>query len=131
MLPDAVGLVKLIKKAALDAIEASKPVNVFYGKVTSISPLKINVEQKLILGKAQLVLTRNVTDFDTYVSVDWNTGYTNGGTDDEAFSSHRHSVSGKKKITIHNALAVNDEVILVRQQGGQKYIVLDRIGVMK
>ena len=130
-MPNAVELVKIIKRAAVDAIEATKPVNVFFGKVTSVSPLKINVEQKLILGKAQLVLTRNVTDFETYVSVDWNSGYTKGGTDNEAFSSHRHSVSGKKKMKIHNALAVGDEVILVRQQGGQKYIVLDRIGVMK
>ena len=31
-------------------------------------------------------------------------------------------------ITIHNGLVVGDKVILIRQQGGQKFVVLDRIG---
>ena len=34
----------------------------------------------------------------------------------------------EKKIIIHNGLAVGDEVILIRQQEGQKFIVVDRIG---
>ena len=63
MLPDAVELVKTMKKAALDAMESSKPVAVYFGEVQSVSPLKINVEQKMILGEAQLILSRNVTDF--------------------------------------------------------------------
>jgi hypothetical protein len=41
--------------------------------------------------------------------------------------SHKHAV-GKIQITVHNGLVVGDEVILLRQQGGQKYIVVDRIG---
>jgi hypothetical protein len=37
-------------------------------------------------------------------------------------------VSSKgKTITIHNALVVGDEVILLKKKGGQKYIVLDRV----
>lgn len=32
-----------------------------------------------------------------------------------------------QSITKESELAVNDEVILIRQQGGQKYIVLDRL----
>ena len=35
---------------------------------------------------------------------------------------------GKIQVTVHNGLVVGDEVILLRQQGGQKYIVVDRIG---
>lgn len=42
--------------------------------------------------------------------------------------THRHTVTGRKRVTVHNALAVGDEVILARKQGGQQYIVLDRIG---
>lgn len=64
-MPDANELVALLKKAALDAVEASKPVNVYFGEVLSASPLKINVEQKMILGEKQLILSRNVTDFTT------------------------------------------------------------------
>lgn len=32
-----------------------------------------------------------------------------------------------QKILIHNALQTGEEVILLRQQGGQKYIIIDRV----
>lgn len=41
--------------------------------------------------------------------------------------THNHSIIGTKTITIHNALKENDKVILLQQQGGQKFIVLDKI----
>ena len=68
-MPDATELVKLLKRTALDAVLAAKPSNIMFGKVTSVSPLKINVEQKMELGAAQLVLSRNVTDFKTKISM--------------------------------------------------------------
>lgn len=127
-MPDAVALVKLIKRAAVEAVNAGKPVEICFGKVTSNSPLKILVDQKMTLGKSQLVLARNVTDFETEVTVDWLTENKSGGSGDSSFASHNHPIKGKKKITVHNGLVVGDEVILFRQQGGQKYIVVDRIG---
>lgn len=144
-MPDANELVALLKKAALDAVEASKPVNVYFGEVLSASPLKINVEQKMILGEKQLILSRNVTDFTTMVTVDWLTEsslsthtHTVQGSDGNGDSinlttgaknlAHTHNITGKKKITVHNGLVVGDEVILIRQQEGQKFIVWDRIG---
>ena len=105
-MPDAVEFVKLVKKAAVEAYEASKPVQVCFGKVAKASPLEIIVDQKLTLGKLQLVLTRNVIDFEAEITID----------------------GEKKKIIIHNKLQVGDEVILLRQQSGQKYIVEDKIG---
>lgn len=128
-----VELIKIIKQAALDAVNASKPVHVCFGKVTSVSPLKILVEQKLPLGKGQLVLCQNVTDYVTTVSIPpeygWATQNRSGGSGDPSFASHNHDiVISKKKITVHNGLVVGDEVILLRQRGGQKYIVVDRIG---
>lgn len=131
MLADMVELMKTIKKAAVDAVNASKPVEICFGKVTSVSPLKILVEQKMTLGKEQLVLTRNVTDYKTYI--------TGGNVQDYYYTgsnlsgsapvspSHVHAI-GKVQITVHNGLVVGDEVILLRQQGGQKYIVVDKIG---
>ena len=50
-----------------------------------------------------------------------------GTESDEVDLKHSHNIKGKKKITIHNALAKGDEVILLRQQGGQKYIVVDKV----
>ena len=103
---DANDILNIIKKAAIDAVNASQPSDFCFGKVISIKPLKISVEQKMTLGTAQLILTRNVTDFKTKITID--------GSD-------------KKEITIHNALQVNDKVVLLKQKGGQKYLVLDRV----
>lgn len=130
MLADAVELMKIVKRAALDAVNASKPVEICFGKVTSASPLKILVEQKMTLGKEQLILTRNVTDFKTSITGGniQNYYYTGSNLSGSApvSPSHVHAM-GKLQITVHNGLVVGDEVILLRQQGGQKYVVVDRI----
>lgn len=146
---DANGLVKTMKKAAVAAVEAGKPVNVFFGKVQSVKPLKIGVEQKMELGEAQLVLSRNVTDFEVMVTVEWDTEEALGthshkikvvneqnadgwnGNElnvEEVDLRHVHGIRGQKRIRIHNGLCVGDEVILIRQQEGQKFVVADRIG---
>lgn len=131
-MPDAVELVKTIKRAAIDAVNASKPVEICFGKVTSASPLKILVEQKMTLGEAQLMLCRNVTDYKTYMTGGNIQNFYYVGTPLNVSTlpvspSHVHAM-GKIQITVHNGLVVGDEVILLRQQGGQKYIVVDRIG---
>ncbi len=82
---DYTPLLRVMKQTAKETGKALCPVEVCFGKVVSESPLKIQVDQKITLGKAQLVLTR----------------------------------------TVHNALNTGEEVVLLRQQGGQKYIVLD------
>ena len=141
LLPDATELTKVIKKAALKAQESTKPVNVCFGTVESTNPLTINVEQKMTLGEKQLVLCRNVTEYTTMVTVQWQTeqeeqlhkhqlknsmDYTEGQD-----KKHTHDIEGTKQMTVHNALEKGEEVILIRQQEGQKYIVIDRIGGIK
>lgn len=164
---DVNDLLNSIKRAAKDAVEASKPVALMYGKVLNTSPLEINVEQKMILHAAQLVLTRNVSDYTTDVTVAWvsndtqlnanhthnlngdisvnSTATINPNPDNEQVSisneisndmsiaqkninlTHAHSITGKKKMIIHNGLKIDDEVLLLRMQGGQKYIVIDKV----
>lgn len=41
--------------------------------------------------------------------------------------SHKHDISGIKTLTICNGLKNGDKVILIRVQGGQRYIVLDKV----
>ncbi|MPN09853.1 hypothetical protein SDC9_157146 [bioreactor metagenome] len=127
LLHDSNDFVNTIKKAAVEAVNASKPMAVVYGKVISSSPLKINVEQKMTLTSAQLVLTRNVTDYKVEMTVDHATEYKSGGTGDSAFASHNHAYTGRKTFTIHNGLVVGDEVLMIQMQGGQRYIVIDRV----
>lgn len=163
MLLDTNDLVKGIKKAAMDAVASAQPSDFCFGKVTNDSPLKIKLDQKLTLGSAQLVLSRNVTDFELQITIDDSTEkaslstshthnanvnvnvnselkpndsnlevintVTSNATISEASSSlsHNHDISGKKTVTVHNSLKVDEEVILLKQSGGQKYLVIDRV----
>ena len=127
-MPDYTGAMDVIKRAAVEAVEAGSPTGIYFGKVLSTSPIQINVDQKMTLGPAQLVLSRNVTDYSTAIETEWETTETQGGSGENAFALHSHRVTGAKLTTIYNGLAVGDQVILMRQQGGQKYIVLDKVG---
>jgi hypothetical protein len=40
--------------------------------------------------------------------------------------THKHSIKGTKSITVHNALKKDDNVILIQQQGGINFVVLDK-----
>lgn len=119
--------VELVKKAALDAVASTMPSGVYYGTVTSIAPLKIALEQKLVLTDKQLVLSSLVKDFAFEMTVDHETETESGGSGEAAFASHNHGYKGRKKYTIHLGLKVGEKVILIRVQGGQQFIVLDRV----
>jgi hypothetical protein len=121
LLYNANDFIKLIKKTAVEAVNASKPANMVFGTVVSPSPLKIMVDQKLILTSAQLALSRNVTDYEVEMTVDHLTEEASNGDE------HDHPYKGKKVFLVHNALKSGEEVILMQVSGGQKYIVLDRI----
>lgn len=80
-------LLQTVKMAAVEAVEASKPCAVVYGTVKSKIPLTINVDQKITLTSAFLVVTYSAKD-------NLNTG---------------------------------DTVVMLRIQGGQRFLVLDKV----
>lgn len=135
-MPKPTNAVELVKKAAVEAVEAGKPVNLLFGQVISASPLKIQVDQKSIYTEKMLVLTRNVTDYEVDMSVSHQTvAITHGHPVVDTYSGggeaspidHKHPIKGRKKFTVHNALVVGDWVVLTRIQKGRKFVVLDRI----
>lgn len=99
------GLVGMIKTAAMEAIENDKPTDLRYGKVVSVSPLKVQVTNQFTIPSSMLVVPKHLTTYEVSVTID----------------------GDKKKMTIHNALQVNDKVALIRQKGGQSYLILDRV----
>lgn len=140
----------LIKQSAMEAMNQSKPLELVFGTVTGSSPLQIKVEEKITLTTAQLILCRNVTTHKVSMTMDWSsesalsdhTHSVSGNTQSAGdlphthgisvttgatTLTHSHSVTGTKDITINNALTVGESVVLVRMQGGQKYLVLDRV----
>lgn len=111
------GLIPIIKQAAIDAVNATQPVQFVFGKVISVSPLKIQVTSKLILGEGNLVLAGSLRKFDFTVTHAGSTG----SADD-----HSHSVNLSTTIRIDNSLKKGDSVILARMQGGDRYLVIDK-----
>ncbi len=151
---DANTMVKAVKRAAIDAVNAQKPMGMCLGEVVSTAPLQIRVDQKMTLTKAQLILTGAVCDHTVEMTVDHTTGaalenadiahrHMYSGTTEESgdsFSgvteragagdlSHTHPYAGRKTFTVHNGLQVGEAVLLLRCDGGQKFIVLDRTEV--
>ena len=130
MLADTNEFVETLKKAAIKAVEAQKPVKFCFGEVKSISPLKILVEQKIPLGEAQLILCQNVTEHKIHISVEniQDFFYEGESQNSMRLDPSRFRAIKRMPVTVHKGLVVGDNVILFRQQGGQKYLVVDRVG---
>ena len=178
-------LLQILKRIAREERESADLCNILIGTVTSANPLKIRISQKIELDEDFLVLSRNVTDYNTDVSLDVNTdsvsiahthgvdftsqtgGSTNhvhgvniesqlGGKPDpdhkhtvtgntssvdishthgvvgvtqSAGGSHSHKVKGRMTVTVHNALKQGEKVLLMMEDGGQTYYVIDRVVV--
>lgn len=96
------------------------------GVVETVNPLSIRLDQKETLTEEFLILTDLVRDYDVDITVNHTTENKSGGSGDAQFESHNHAYSGRKRITVHNGLAVGESVILIQQSGGQEFLVLSR-----
>lgn len=131
---DTNALVSAVKQAAVEAVKAEKPTAICFGKVLSASPLSVQIDQKLVLSEAQLVLTSLVSDFSVPMTMAFNTEnyYFTGAKPPDSGTApvsplHKHAVNGKKNVTVHLGLSAGESVLLLRADGGQKYIILDRV----
>ena len=107
------------------------------GKVKTPTPLTIPSGRKMELGPTKLLITNAVREYKVDMTVDhWTDDeaehthavhdtYTGGGSSDP--TAHKHAYVGRKKFTVHLGLKAGEKVLLLRIQGGQQYIVLDRV----
>lgn len=145
-------IAELIKEIATKAVDASNPVAYYYGTVLAVSPLQIKVSQNLILSEEFLVVPKSLTNYEISIYIDTSTENTktntkhthlinysddtiNGSTQKNVESeigefdnTHAHKLKGVKNITFYNALKVGEKVILARAQGGQEFIIIDKVG---
>lgn len=80
-------LLEVIKQAAKEAVEQAEPTAVVLGTITKLIPLTVQIEQKLVLTKDFLMVTKET-----------------------------------------KASLTKGKVILLRVQGGQKYLILGMEG---
>jgi hypothetical protein len=135
---------------------AEKPFSLRFGEVTGVNPLKIKIDQHLEVGEAFLVLTDAVRDYyvklEAYDSKDENQDYhitekqnqdhrhqllnipvtvtpsagvANGITETQN-ADHDHNYKGGV-FKVRLGLKQGEKVILLQVQGGQSYVVLDRV----
>lgn len=111
-------LVRVIKRIVKETIENDKPTRVMYGQVVSTNPLKVSVEQRMVLDKNFLVLSDRLTRKSTTITVR-----------DNYRNSANELVHTEREIDVvfDNSLKTNDKIILLREQGGQKFIILDKV----
>lgn len=108
-------LVDALKQLSSEHNAALNPVIIATGVVVSIDPLKIQIDQKTTLLESMLRLTNAVKDHATEVVIP------------PVVDSNGDFSSGTYTITIKNVLKIGESVFMVRDQGGQKYTVIDRV----
>lgn len=125
-----------LRHLTVGVFESMSPCDIRTGVVINDNPLEISLGADFVLTRPFLELTNAVKDHKVDISVSWSTeeesehvhGNGNGGDDTTASKEpHKHDIKGLKTITIHNGLTKGEKVLLLREQGGQNYIVLDRI----
>lgn len=108
-------MLEAIKKAAMDAVVASNPVVIMFGTVTKTNPLEVNVDQRFTIDADFLVVPESLTRLE----IDLRHMHASpGGTTGEALT---------QPIVIRPGLQVGDQVALLRIQGGQKYLIYDKV----
>lgn len=108
-------LADVIKELSRGQNAAGNPVSVMFGTVTEEKPLKILVDQRLPLDEDFLIVTERLTRY-------------------EIDLKHKHETNGEptkdaltEKVVIREGLKTGDGVLLLRIQGGQKYVVWDKV----
>lgn len=127
------GMIDIVKKAGIDAVGASNPVSVLFGEILninvsvkeeitgdvhyfkeSINNIEIKLDQKLILDQDFFIIPENLLRYE--IDLSHSHSYLNGSTSKEL-----------DKIVVREGLKQGDKVLLLRVQGGQQYVILDKV----
>lgn len=120
-------LAEVMKELAGQAETAARPSDYILGVVESSNPLSIRVSQKDLITAEYLITTDAVRDYDVDIEVNHTTENRSGGGGYAEFASHNHDYTGRKKIRVYNGLKPGEVVAMIRQRGGQQYLVVSRV----
>lgn len=115
-------------KRVVDEFDANKDsTNAYFGTVKTIQPLTIELDNKLTLEESYFVVAQHLTDYKIECEIQTK-DIQNFFVEHEG--KQQVEVQGgiqKGEIILKNALKVADRLILLRMEGGQQFIVLDRM----
>ncbi len=98
------------------------------GTVINVDDLKIKIDDKLFLTKNDVILSRNLTNYEVEMIVEHKTENKSGGSSESAFASHNHDYTGTKVFKVLKELKVDDKIILIKKSGGNIYYALEKVG---
>lgn len=104
-----------LKKIVRSTEEADVPTKFMFGAVTSLSPLTVLVDNRFYISPPALKVMKEIYGH-SHVIPSHST---------QTAAQHSHDVS-KFDSDIAEALAVGDEVVLLRNRGGQQYLIIGR-----
>ncbi len=119
-------IAKAIRTIASQQMNASAMSDIVFGKVVSASPLAVQIDQKLTVDSDHLMLTGSVEERTIPATL---SGSSSGSISIEGseYRPYRCNITDTGNITLRRGLAVGEKVIMLRQGGGQMYVILDRV----
>lgn len=132
---DAEGLFDSVKRAAAAAAEAAAPCEILLGTVVDEAPLTVSTEQRVMLGEAQLIIPRRLSNYSItveggnvrdwfYLCQDRDTSQALDPDIPPNVPPHEHAI-GEQELLVKGAPKIGDRVILIRQRGGQRFLLFD------
>lgn len=114
-------MINEVKTVVKNYIDSTMPTKIVNGKVVNLSPLEINIGNEFTIPEELIHVPTWLKD-----------GYSNETKHvhvTEESNKHVHNIldSGHHKHQIYFKLKKGDDLILLRNLGGQKYFVLDVI----
>ena len=118
---DTNDLVRAMQQMSVGASEASYPADVMSGTILSAKPLKVQVEQRFTLSGDMLVVPEHLTEHEIKVTVE------PADTKEAGEPAHLHEYGGELTVKVHSPLQKGDHVQLIRQHGGQKFLLVGKV----
>jgi hypothetical protein len=100
-------LCKAIKQIVDTQMAASNLAQYAVGTVISITPLRVKISDRITLEAKDVILTTNVTS---------------GKIPTESYCTQCGVIPG----FVMNALSVGDRLVMIKNQGGQEYIIIGK-----
>lgn len=105
-------LVETMKKIAKQTNEAGAPAAIMFGTVTSTSPLTVRVDNRFDITEDALIVMKNF-------KAGW-------------YPTHYHTIDAESTDTdeaseYYYGLKAGESVVLLRNQGGQQFLILGRV----
>lgn len=105
-----------IKRIAQHSAQAQMPARFFFGEVLSCAPLCVMVENRFRISGEILVQMKGLAEHK----------HTIASMQTDAASEHAHTLQAHETQE-HIDLRVGDKVVVLRNEGGQQYLILGRL----